>query len=130
MFGHAIRIWGCVPVIQGVFGIGVLNWELWEHVNDIWEHVIDTLGVYIPTGNFSKKLKIPLSLTNICFTFGRFIKRMLSPEIATWAISVFWNRLCLKVYYVMILIIGITLTIMIESTFYDCSHCDDYNEFT
>ena len=52
MFGHTIGVWGCVPVIWGVFGIRVLIWELWGHVNGIWEHVIDTVGVCIPTGNW------------------------------------------------------------------------------
>ena len=61
MFGHTIGIWGCVPVIWGVFGIRVLNWELWGHVNGIWDHVICTVGVYIPTGNLSKNVKISLS---------------------------------------------------------------------
>ena len=45
MFGHTIGIWGCVPVIWGVFGIRVLNWELWKHVYVIWNHVIDAVGV-------------------------------------------------------------------------------------
>ena len=58
MFGHTIGIWGCVPVIWGVSGIRVLNWELWGHVNGIWEQVINAVGVYIPTGNLSKKVKI------------------------------------------------------------------------
>ena len=51
----------CYSVIWGVFGIRVLNWELWGHVNVIWDHVIDAVGVYIPTGNISKKVKISLS---------------------------------------------------------------------
>ena len=41
MFGHTIGIWGCVPVIWGVLGIR----ELWGHVNVIWDHVIDAVGV-------------------------------------------------------------------------------------
>ena len=61
MFGRTIGIWGCAHVIWGVFGIRVLNWELWGHVNVIWDHVIDAVGVYVPTGNFSKKVKISLS---------------------------------------------------------------------
>ena len=61
IFGHTIGIWGCFPVIWGVFGIRVLNWELWGHVNGIWEHVIYRVGVYIPTGNLSKNVKISLS---------------------------------------------------------------------
>ena len=61
MFGHTTRIWGCEPVIWGVFGIRVLNWELWGHVNVIWDHVIDAVGVSIPTGNLSNKVKISLS---------------------------------------------------------------------